>query len=304
MTCTCAATHFDTTKPLVEALGNVRERCLALKELLAPDDVWPVIVADAANPNSACHRSYLLLAYERGCLFRITGPVHSFLFESSRLHSKLTEQYRRDLQERWLLETDAVARHERFRRFLGKIVELQIADWLAGRDWKVTGLEALGAPCDVEGSSPEQQPYSIEVKYIGQRTDDFRDVVDALAGRPGGGGSRSPYGAVNYLLFRVYEAALSLCHCTGSKIAAVVIDAQAWYGLDLPLKDRWLNWKMPSFLPTEEEDWNEFLRKQRDCHPAIDSELQNVVRKLERVWIMKLNSGYEYSLEHEYRLAG
>lgn len=287
----------------VEAFGLVRRQCPALKELLAPDDVWPAIVADAAAPNSACHRSYLLLAYERGCLPRITAPVHRFLFDGPRLHSKVTKQYRRDLEERWLVEIDEVARHERFRRFLGRIVELQIADWLADRSWNVTGLEALGATCDVQGSSPEHRSYSIEVKYIGQGTDDFRDVVDVLTGGPGTG-SKSLYGALNYLLFRVYEAALALRRCTGPKMAVVVIDAQAWHVFDLPLENHWLNWETPSFLPTGEEDWNEFLQRQRDCYPAIDSELANVVGELERVWLVRLNSGYQYSLEYEYRLSG
>ena len=89
-----------------------------------------------------------------------------------------------------------------------------------------------------------------------------------------------------------------------AKIASVVIDAQAWYVFDLPLKYQWLKWDTPSFLRTNEEDWNEFLlQRQRERHPDIDSELPNVVRELDRVWIVQLNSGYEYSLEYEYRLS-
>jgi len=83
-----------------------------------------------------------------------------------------------------------------------------------------------------------------------------------------------------------------------------VIDALAWDAFDLPLKGCWLNWDAPSFLRTTETDWNKFLQKQREAHPAIESELPDVLRELESVWVLRLNRGYEYSLEYEYRLAG
>ncbi len=303
VTCLCAAPRSDTAEPDVETLATVREHCPVLRKLLAPNDIWPAIVADASAPNDASHRSYLLLAYERGCLARITGPVHKLLFDGSALRSSLTKQYRRDLSEHWLLATDKVARHERFRRFLGKLVELQVANWLVDRGWRIMELEALGSEYDVVGFSPEQILHSFEVKYIGQTTDDFLSICGALAG-----GSAalwtSVYGSVNYLVFRVYEAAKKLRRSSGLKSVVVVIDAQAWCAFDRQLKERWLNWDAPSFLQTTETDWNQFLEQQREAYPAIDSELSDVFRELKSVWVLRLNSGYEYSLEYEYRPAG
>ncbi len=309
MKCSCTVARHDATKPLVEAFGVVRQECQALKVLLAPDDAWSVIAADASGPpNSARHLSYLLLAYKRGCLARITGPVHRFLFDGERLHSKVTKQYRRDLQERWLFDRNKVARnevarHEQFKQDFGKVVELLLAEWLRDKGWTVTGLAALGAHSDVVAASPEQCSYSIEVKYIGQETADFRQVIEALAGRPAGG-STTLYGGINYLLFRVYEAAVSLRRCATLKLAAVVINEQAWDVFDVALKNRWLSWEAPAFLPTAETDWNAFLQKQRARYPSIDSDLASVVRGLDRVWIMCLTGHYGCSLEFEYRLAG
>ena len=304
MDCACFTAKYDDSIPLVQAFGDVRENCLALSDLLAPDDAWPLIAADASGPpNRALHRSFLLLAFQRGCLAKITGPVHRFLFEGRSLRAELTDQYRRDLPETWLSETEEVERHERFRRFLGKIVELQVAEWLTLNDWVVSGLAALGAESDIEGSSPGQRPYSVEVKYIGQQTADFQQVVNAIAGQTAVG-SMSLYGAINYLLFRVYEAARGLRRQTRSKLVVIVVDAQAWHVFNLPLQHNWLDWKNPAFLPTTEGDWNQFIQEKRRRYPNIDTEIPELVQQLEGVWIVLLKGGYEYSLEYEYRVAG
>lgn len=303
MTCRCAVVQHNQAVPLVEAFSQLRLGCVPLKQLLAPDDVWRAIAADAASPNTALHRSYLLLAFERGHLATITQPVHRFLCEDAGLRPSLMDQYRRDLREHWLLEQDEVRRHERFRRFLGKVVEIQVAAWLADRGWNVTGLEALGAKSDILGESPDGAEYGIEVKYIGQSTEDFQDVVKALAGLPAGGG-KSLYGAINYLLFRAYEAARGLRERTGAKLAIIVVDAQSWYSFDYPLKYSWLDWQAPAFLPTEETDWNRFHKGLREGDPGIDQDVATLVKELQQVWVVRLNGGYEYSLEYEYRPAG
>src|SRR5262249_46296922 len=146
--------------------ADVRERCPALKQLLAPDEVWELIVANSTEPlDDALHCSCLAKAYHHGNLGRLTGPIHQFLLTGPDVDARLTKQYRQDLRERWLAETSERSRHEEFRRFLGKIVELQVASWLADHQWNVTGLEALGERVDIAASSPENIPHAIEVKY-------------------------------------------------------------------------------------------------------------------------------------------
>src|SRR5262244_1240718 len=45
---------------------------------------------------------------------------------------------------------------------------------------------------------------AFEVKFVGTGNDDFARILESLAGHPAGG-PVSPYDAINYLVFRVYE---------------------------------------------------------------------------------------------------
>jgi hypothetical protein len=168
LTCACASLESHGNEPDISGLNVVRRQCPALNQLLAPDDAWDVIAADAAHaPNKALHRSCLLLAYQRGKLHKLTAPIHHFLLNSDRLRPSVTSQYRKDLQEhRWLLQKDEMSRHEKFRIFWGKLVESQVAEWLASQGWTVTELEALGYNCDIVALSEERLLHSIEVKYV------------------------------------------------------------------------------------------------------------------------------------------
>lgn len=303
MTCSCALERYEGPTPVLEGFAVVRRNCPALREILLPDESWELVSDQMSVPSDdAGHQSYLLLAYERGVLSKITAPVHRFLLAGASPHPNLTPQYRHDLQERWLVDVDPVSRHERFRQFFGKIVELQVVQAITNRGWTVTGLEALGAHADVVALSPENTLYSLEVKYIGQETDHFQTVLRALAGQPAAGVG-SPYGAVNYLLFRVYEAARRLQLSSTSRIAVVVIDALAWHAFEAQLEDRWVRWNQPAFLAADGE-WAQFLQSQRARYPHIDADLSDVVRTLDRIWVLRMDSQYECVLEYDERPAG
>lgn len=299
MTCGCERAQYRDTASAAEQFGNLRQCCPALRELLLPDDAWQLAVAaEQAAPDPAYHRSYLVLAYERGCLARVTVPVHRFLLDAARVRDAVTNQYRQDLAERWLGEADGVARHERFRRFFGKIVELQLAAWIETRGWRVTGLEALGDDADIVAVSPLGRPCSFEVKYIGQESADFQQVLQALAGsmvaEPGG-----VYEPANYLLFRVYEAARRPWPSGRGRVVAVVISELAWRAFALPLRNHWISWGAPAFLKTDEADWHAFLKGQRTRYPDLEADMARVVPSLDQLWIMRVTGHHEYVLEHE-----
>jgi hypothetical protein len=295
MTCRCAEAYTGGGER-VKLFGDVRLSCPALRHVLLPDDAWPLVVAAERAPDAAVHASYLLLAFERGCLAKITAPVHRFLLHGDQPDPRLTAQYRQDLQERWLVEPDEVQRHDRFRQFFGKIVELQLAHWIADRDFRITALEALGGKADIVAESPIRGACSFEVKYIGQETNDFREVVRALAGEPSAG-AISPYSAANYLLFRVYEAARRLQGCEGTPVVAVVIDALSWHRFQLPLRDGWIQWNAPVFLQAPDE-WSQFLLAQRRRYPELDTELAAVISSVS-LWVLRATDDYDYVLEHE-----
>jgi hypothetical protein len=106
------------------------------------------------------------------------------------------------------------------------------------------------------------------------------------------------YAPGNYLVFRVYEAARKLRSCGRPRIAAVVIDDQTWHNFELPLRNRWINWRVPRFLG-DEAGWVTFLAEQRARYPHIEAELQEVIRSLDAVWILRLRDGYQLSLEYQ-----
>lgn len=300
MTCRCVEAYQHGGER-VELFGEIRQHCPALRHVLLPDDAWPlVLAAERRAPDAAFHASYLLLAFERGCLARITAPVHRFLLRDDQPHPTLTAQYRRDLQERWLVESHEVERHERFRQFFGKIVELQLAHWIADRDWRITALEALGGGADIVAQSPDRGACSFEVKYIGQETNDFREVVRSLSGEPSAG-PISPYSAANYLLFRVYEAARRLQSCDGTPVVAVVIDPLSWHRFQVPLRGGWIRWNSPVFLQAPDE-WGRFLLAQRRRYPDLDTELPPVISSI-WLWVLRLTDDFDHVLEYETLLA-
>ena len=298
VTCNCETTRAGNDE-LLEAFGRVRQGCVALRDLLAPDDAWQAIAQTAnAPPSAALHCSYLLAAFQRDVLHRITRPIHRFLCDGQSLKATITTQYRRDLAERWLQEAEHVARHERFRRFFGKVVELQVAGWLEDTGWKIEGLEALGANSDIVARSRDTESWVIDVKYIGQETDDFMETMKALASDGTSATSGTLYGGINYLLFRVFEGSRGLANRDGRKLVAIVIDALAWPTFDVPLRHGWVDWNCPSFLSTSETDWNNFVAKQRVRYPDLDSQVRNRVSELDGLIVFSV-SGCEYSVQFQ-----
>lgn len=304
MTCPCVNARPRAGHPTIHGFAEVRERCPALLQVFLPAPAWETLVAmENQPPDAALHASSLLLAFVRGRLASLTGPVHRFLLEGNQPRANLTTQYRKDLQEQWWSAPNEALRHERARIFFGKVVELQLASWLVDEGWTVSALEALGGPADIVAESPAQESHSFEVKYIGWQTDDFLRVVDALAGGDGGGAIPVLGGvplylleAANYLVFRVYEAARRLQQCPGTRTAAVVIDALSWRCFAQPLRERWISWNAPAFLAAGDQ-WREFLNAQRQHLPELDAELPAAISSLDHLWVFKYTD-YECVLEH------
>jgi hypothetical protein len=271
-----------------------------------PDDCGQLVLEKERSPDPALLvSSYLLSAFERDCLPKFTAPVHRFLLQGDELHPNLTNQYRQDLQERWLSEQTVDERHGRFRQHFGKVVELQLANWLVEQDWTVSALEALGGDADIVAESPTRDSCWFEVKYIGWETDDFRRAVWVLTGGDDGGAMPAlrgvPYEfltASNYLLFRAYEAARRLQHCPVTGIAAVVIDALSWRWFARPLEERWIQWNAPAFLEAGDE-WAQFLETKRKNYPELGTELTPVISALNHLWVFRRTDEDEYELEHE-----
>jgi hypothetical protein len=235
---------------------------------------------------------------ERGHLGRVTSAVHRYLITAGLPRPDVRRQYLQDLRERWMLYLDPLERHQKFRILAGRLVELQFAEWLEVQGWKVSGLEALREGPDIEAHANGGRTTAFEVKFIGTENDDFALIVESLAGQSAAG-SVSPYDAANYLLFRVYEAAIQLQRIVCDRIAVVVVEDLTWFRFEAQLSDGWIDWVNPSFLPGHA--WEGFLARQRKRYPD-PLDLQPALRSLNGVWILRQSEGYQYHRECEVRL--
>ena len=297
--CACQQTTTVEFDDRLITLEELRQKCPALQQLLIPDGIWEQFKNFEQSPrDEALHAPVLIVSLLNGDLRRITSPCHKYLLDGNLVRKEVTKQYRQDLQEHWMFETDEVERHRKSKSFQGRIVELQTAEWLENQSWQINNLEALGASVDIEGIRPLSHNAVVEVKFIGQRDEEFEQVVKALTGLPAGGVGPTHLG-YNYLIFRVYEAAFKLKEMTKRRIAIVVIDNLAWTFFHIPLRYGWIDWKQPVFFDVGEE-WNSFLQEKKKRYPNIESDLAGTINGLNELWIVVRGNGYAYSTRFHY----
>jgi hypothetical protein len=140
---------------------------------------------------------------------------------------------------------------------------------------------------------------TIEIKFIGQEDLDFEVLLESMRGGVGGG-SVSPYSAMNYLLFRAYEAAKQLSGASHPKLVLIAIDDMAYSRFDTQLGGGWINWAKAEFWKAG-RDWNEFLASQRAKYPDIEADLASTLRELDELWIAVRRAGLVYAREHVIR---
>lgn len=198
--------------------------------------------------------------------------------------------------------SDPIERHQKFRIFFGRLVELQCAEWLESKGWTVSGLEAIQEGPDIEAYASDGPVTAFEVKFIGMEDVDFAITMKSLTGQPAAT-SVSPYVAANYLLFRAYEAAKQLQRITCDRIAVLVIDDLTWFRFELQIRDNWINWANPTFY-SGDSAWEAFLARQQTRYPQLTADLQPVLGSLNAVWILRLSNGYQYDREVEMPIHG
>lgn len=299
--CICYNPPRGGSEALLEDLAAIRSECPALSEVLLPQQVW----SDFQNWHResdpvAHHASVVLLALEGGHLSRVTSALHRYLIAGTSVRSDVRKQYLKDLQERWMLDTDPIERHRKSRIFRARLAELQCAEWLEKRGWTITGLEVLREGPDFEAISSKRLPSAFEVKFIGSQDDDFAMILRSIAGEPAGGWV-SPYTAINYLIFRGYEAAKQLSGVYVSRIVVLIVEDLTWFRFRLPLKANWVDWANPKFIGNDPA-WSDFLKKQRHRYPGLLSELPIVLQEIDAVWIVRQSHDYCYHIEYDQRI--
>ena len=290
-------TRTSNASNSIEEFTKLREKCPALHQVFLPDSIWQDFRKWCSRQDDAGHRSILLLAFQRGQLCRMTAPIHRFLVSSTGLHPNVRKQYISDLRERWMFDRDPAERHRLSRIFRGRTVELQFALWLESQSHKVIGLEATREGPDIETVSRGGAANAYEVKFIGVEDGDFSIFLKSRSGNPAGT-SVSPYRAINYLLFRAYEAAAQLRTAKGSKTVVVVIDDVTWFRFQMQLTGNWINWKNPGFV-SQDTEWTQFLAEQRKRYPNLPSDLGPTMQGIDSVKVYRHTSAFEFCLEYD-----
>lgn len=239
----------------------------------------------------------LLRALQRGCLARLTEPVHRYLIENNNLRKGISHSYVRNFRERWMFDPDPMRRHQGARRFSGRVAEVQCACWLEAHDWKIINLEAGGAGSDIQATDASEMPTAFEVKFIGLEDIDFSMILRSIA-EGSSAQAVSTCSGVNYLLFRVYEAAKQLATFNGRRVAVMVIDDMAWVRIEMPIENDYIDWTKPAFLDAGPA-WETFLREKEVRYPDIRTALHPVVRGIDTAWVVTRSHEYEYHLESE-----
>jgi hypothetical protein len=326
--CPCLSASPIEKQYLLKEFESIREKCPALREILIPDNVWPKFREMATNSNEAKHYPILLLALQCGYLKKITSPVHKYLLENGKTKKQFKKEYRKDLIEKWMIPKDEskpkdeMKRHQESRGYLGKLIELQIAEWLEDQGWKVDNLEALCGELDIEASSPEGIEYAFEIKSIGQEDDKFLAVVesaipahrfkslikrlykdreeDHIKRLVEKCKSRTfdPYSGSNFVLFRAYEAAKQLKQSPKQRIAIIVISNMSWSFLQIPINEDWMNWHSPCFLESCFQ-WQDFFEQNKERYPEIETDLKEAITSLTELWIVIQGNNFEYSLNRK-----
>lgn len=235
--CSCTKPFTGGDEAPLERLAVIRSECPVLREVLLPDEAWPEFKTWHSQLDTiGFHRSMVLLALERGHLDRITSPIHRYLIDGGSLRPNVRHQYLKDLRERWMHCVDPIERHRKSRIFHSRLAELQCAEWLEAQGWVIEGLEALREGPDIEAASAEGAAAAFEVKLIGTEDVDFEMILRNIAGEAAGG-PVSAYSGINYLLFRVYEAAKQLAGINSRRIAVVIVEDLTWWRFELQLKN-------------------------------------------------------------------
>jgi hypothetical protein len=216
--CPCQSASLNENKGVLKQINVLWKVCPALR-LLVPD--WQAFSeADRVLlENNSSHRSTVILAFQRGHLPALTSVIHRYLIHDGLPKPTLDKNYLMDLRERWQIAGNALKRHQESRIFLGKPMELFVANDLENAGTPIVGLAATGARYDVVG-----RDISAEVKFIGTQDDAFMDIEASSTTGGISGGLIDPYAASDYLLCRIFEAVKQLQGATTQKMAVIVLD--------------------------------------------------------------------------------
>ena len=293
-TCVCSSHLLPSEfKKQIDGFYQLRKSCPAL-QLTIPDKILAQHIAFTKSPPDANHHSSVpFLAYRRGLLGDFTKSLHRFL-----VGKEISNQYKSDLRETWVLESDENSRFKKFRNYQSRLAELDFAQWLEAKQWEISNLEAYGGLFDVEANSSNHGTVNFEVKFLAQREIVFELICDSFANSTVA--RLGVYSPVDYLLFRLYETAQQLKNSTTHR-AAVAIVEDYQLSFKIPLSENWIDWNNPQFLKRDSEI-SAFLEKKYKENPNLDADLITAIKSLDEIWILRYNNNFELEILHQFQI--
>lgn len=295
--CVCT-TNFDSKGDYLHQFRDIRNKCPALNKIFVPDEIFENFMLASSNFNTTRHQPIVIGLLRNNCLSKITVPAHLYLMEDGIVSSRLTKQYKKDLMETWITESEPIERHRKNRIFEGKLAEILCANYLENKGWRITNLEALGGNHDIEAFNKNNEPVTGEIKYIGLEDDRFFEMEESIATGNAVGGPLTVYDGYNYLILKICEAAYQLRHSEGKKIVFLIIGNVASSFINFQVKN-FLQIEKPrfSFSPQASNKWQEFftgLQKQ-EKYREIGLNTESIIAICDSVWIICEKNYYEYS---------
>ena len=309
VSCPCQSIERIDRGKLLDVFKEIRDKCVALKEILVPDSEWPQFQKEAIKalnfPDTVGHQYKVLGALQHGILSKITFPIHRYLMDGNETVKTLDARYKKELVEHWMGKRDSLKRHQKARAHEGKINELLCASWLENKGWKIEKLEALGGDFDIEATSKTNISYSIEIKFIGQEDGRFQEFEKSRITRNAVAGLIPIHDGYNYLLFRIYEAAYQLSRSRNKRLAMIVFSHSTYGFNEMPINSNWLEYRPIEFSKNASNGWDEFLsrKKNEDRYSDIEKDLERRIEELDELWIIQQQGNLEYSKEKIYNFS-
>jgi hypothetical protein len=169
------------------------------------------------------------------------------------------------------------------------VAELLFAVWLHHEGWRIDGLEALGASTDVVATDWNGKSFVFEIKYLGQGEILFLLSVQALGEDGVSFGYIPVYSPLDYMLFRIFEAAKKLASLPRPRVVVMILSEYEAY-FEIPLAEHWIDWRNPKFF-RKEIDIEEFLREQYASNPKLDHEIKYYISQVDQIWFYEIEHG-------------